>query len=145
MLSSSRFSVDLPATGAQSSRRAVELARQHRHHRIVAQLVVVVEILVAERNPEYPLAHQRRDLMLDQFWAPLVVKARRKPIHHSDRAIRRAQKQRARIRRDRPAIERRYHIASFNRCKIKQICATLCRHRGAPRISDKSLLHNNFR
>ena len=30
----------------------LELARQHRHHRIVAQLVVVVEILVAERNAD---------------------------------------------------------------------------------------------
>ena len=43
-----------------------KLARQHRHHRIVAQLVVVVEILIAERDPEHPLAHQRRHLMLDQ-------------------------------------------------------------------------------
>jgi hypothetical protein len=33
----------------------------------VAQLVVVVEILVAERNPEHTLADQRRDLMLDQI------------------------------------------------------------------------------
>ena len=44
----------------------LELAGQHRHHRIVAQLVVVVEILVAERDPEHPLADQRRDLVLDQ-------------------------------------------------------------------------------
>jgi hypothetical protein len=34
---------------------------------------------------------------------------------------------------------------SFDGCKSKQICATLCRHRGAPRIIRKSLLHNNFR
>ena len=56
-------------------RRAVlaprlELARQHRHHRIVAQLVVVVEVLVAERDPEHPLADQRRHLMLDQLRTP---------------------------------------------------------------------------
>jgi hypothetical protein len=42
------------------NRRAIlaprrELARQYRHHRIVPQLVVVVEILVAERDPEHPL------------------------------------------------------------------------------------------
>jgi hypothetical protein len=42
-------------------RRAVlaarfELAGQHRHYRIVAQLVVVVEVLIAERDPEHPLA-----------------------------------------------------------------------------------------
>ena len=39
-------------------------------HRIVAQLVVVVEILIAERNPEHPLADQRHHLMFDQLRAP---------------------------------------------------------------------------
>ena len=121
------------------NRRAIlaprlELARQHRHHRIMAQFVVVIEILVAERDPEHPLPDQGRDLVLDPFRTPLVVEARRKPIHHTDGSIRRAQKQRSGIRADRAAVERRHHFASFNRCKSKQICATLCRHRGAPRI-----------
>ena len=123
----------------------LKLAGQHRHHRIVAQLVVVVEILIAKRNPKYPLAHQGHDLMLDQILPPHVVKARRKPSRHSDHTIRRAQQQCSGVRRDRPAVERRYHFTAFNRCKSKQICATLCRHRGAPRIGKKSLLHNNFR
>jgi hypothetical protein len=46
---------------------------------------------------------------------------------------------------DRPAIECCHHFAAFNRCKSKQISATLCRHRGAPRINEKVLQHNNFR
>jgi len=37
------------------------------------------------------------------------------------------------------------NLASFHRCKSKQICATVCRHRGAPRISAKSFSQNNFR
>jgi hypothetical protein len=60
-----------------------ELARQYRHHRVVPQFIVVVEILVAERDPEYPLTDQGRDLMFDVFGAPLVVKAQRNPVHHS--------------------------------------------------------------
>jgi hypothetical protein len=68
-----------------------KLARQHCHQRIVAQFVVVVDILITERDPEHPLADQRRNSVLDQVRAPLVVKARRKPIHHSDRAIRGSQ------------------------------------------------------
>ena len=48
----------------------LKLACQHRQHRIMAQFVVVVEILIAKRNPEHPLADQRRDLVLDQFRAP---------------------------------------------------------------------------
>ena len=109
----------------------LELARQHRHHRIVAQLVVVVEILVAERDPEHPLTDQRHDLVLDQFRPSLVVKARRKPIHHSDRSIRRAQQQRSRVRRHQPGIKCGFHSATFDGSKIKPFCATLCRHRGS--------------
>ena len=123
----------------------LELARQHRHHRIVAQFVVVVEILVTERDPEHPLANQRRDVVLDQVRTPLVVKAPRKPSHHSDRSIRGAQKQRARIRCHQAGIKRCFHSAPFNSSKIKQFCATLCRHRGAPRIGPKSLSHNDSR
>ncbi len=132
------------------NRRAVlascfQLARQYRHHRIVAQLVMVIEILIAERDPEHPLTQQGRDLMFDQLLAPCVVKAGGKPLRQFDRMIRRPQKQRAGIRGDRPAVERRHNFASFNRCKSEQICATLCRHRGAPRIARKLLLHNHFR
>jgi hypothetical protein len=47
--------------------------------------------------------------------------------------------------RDRPAIKAGDNLAAFNGCKSKQICATVCRHRGAPRITPKSLRHNNFR
>jgi len=122
-----------------------ELACQHRHQRIVAQLVVVVEILVAERDPEHPLAHQRHNLMLDQVRTSLVVEACRKSIHQPDRTIRRSEKERAAIRRDWPAVERRHHFAAFHGCKSEQIWDTLCPHRGAPRIGRKLLLHNNFR
>ena len=132
------------------NRRAVlaprfQLARQHRHHRIVAQFVVVVEILIAERDREHPLADQCRDLMLDQFRAPLVVKARRKPIHHPNRTIRGSQQQRSRIRCHQSGIKCGFHRAAFNDSKIKAFCATLCRHRGSPRIGLKSLQHNDFR
>jgi hypothetical protein len=48
-------------------------------------LIVVVEILVAERDPEHPLTHQSRHTVLDQLGTPRVVKARRKPIHQINR------------------------------------------------------------
>jgi hypothetical protein len=96
-----------------------ELARQYRHHRIVPQLVVVVEILVAERDPEHPLTDKGRDLMLDVFRTPLVVKARRKPVHHSDRSIGRSQQQRSGVGGDQPRIECRCHTATFHGSKIK--------------------------
>jgi hypothetical protein len=88
-----------------------KLARQHCHHRIVAQLIVVVEVLIAERDPEHSLAHQRHHLVLDQILTPHIVKARRKPLRQPDRMIRRSKKQRSRIRRDRAAVECRHHFA----------------------------------
>ena len=108
----------------------------------MAQLVVVVEILIAKCNPEHPLADQRHHLVLNQFWAPHVVKARGQSIHHPDRAIRHAQRQPSGIR---ARIERRYHRAAFIRFKSKEIRATLCRHRGAPRVDDELFRHNGFR
>src|SRR6202043_1782004 len=65
-------------------RRAVlaarrELAGQHRHHRIVPQFVVVVEVLIAERDAEHPLADQGHHLMLDQVLATYIVCAAKFP------------------------------------------------------------------
>jgi len=41
-------------------RPAASLPARSCHHRIMAQLVSVVEVLVATRNPEHPLARQRQ-------------------------------------------------------------------------------------
>ena len=131
-------------------RRAVltpgfELARQHPHDRVVPQLVVIVEVFIAKRDAKYPLSDQRPDRMLDQVLTAMIAKAICKATHQIDRPISRAQKQRARIRCHQPGIKGRFHHAAFHPSKIKLLCATLCRHRVAPWISQKSLLHNNFR
>jgi hypothetical protein len=68
-----------------------------------------LKILVAERDPEHPLTDQGRNLMLDVFRTPLVVKAQRKPVHHSDRSIGRAEQQRSPVKGDQPGIECRFH------------------------------------
>jgi hypothetical protein len=47
----------------------------------VAQLIVVVQILVTQRNAEDALANQRADLMLDQLRAAVVGEAGSKPIN----------------------------------------------------------------
>ncbi len=98
----------------------------------MAQLVVVVEILVPERDREHPLADQGRDLVLDVFPASLIVKARRKPPHQINRSIGRSQKQCTRIRCHQSGIERRFHSPPVHGSKIKPFCATLWRHRGSP-------------
>ena len=71
-----------------------ELAGQRRQHRVVAQLVVIDQILIAERDAEHPLRNHSLDRVLDLRLDPAVVEARRKPRHQADRAIGRAEQQR---------------------------------------------------
>jgi len=129
----------------QSARLAVSLPASTAPHRIVPQLVVIVEVLITKRDPQHPLADQSGHRMFHQILAPVIAKAGRKSIHYADRPIRRAQKQRTRIRRHQPGIERCIHSPPFNDSKIKPFCATLCRHRGFLRIIEKSFSQNNFR
>jgi len=83
--------------------------------------------------------------VFNQIGAAIVAKTVCKPIHQIDGSIGRAQKQRSRIRRHQSGIERGFHSPTFDASKIKSFRATLCRHRGAPRIIGKSFSHNNFR
>jgi hypothetical protein len=80
---------------------------------------MVDQILVAERHADNTLPHQCRNLMLDQVLTPRVVEASRKPGHQSDRSIGLAQEQRTRIGSDRPSVECRDYIASFNSWESK--------------------------
>jgi hypothetical protein len=122
----------------------LKLTRQHRHHRVIPQLVVVVQVLVAERQAEHALADQRAHRMLDQHRRTRIAEAGREPIDQPDCSVRGAQQQRTGIRRDRPTIKRRDHAAPCDACKSKQIRATLCRHRGPPAKLVKSFSQNNF-
>jgi hypothetical protein len=48
----------------------LELAGEGCQHRVVPQLLVIDEILIAERNAEHPLRHHRLDAVLDLVGAP---------------------------------------------------------------------------
>ena len=111
-----------------------KLARQHRHQRIVAQFVMVVEVFVAERDRQTPAARPASPPRARSVRPAPIAKAIRKATHQINRPIGRSQKQRSRIRRHQSGIKCRIHCAAFHHSKIKLLCATLCRHRGSPRI-----------
>jgi hypothetical protein len=98
----------------------------------VAQLVVIDQVLIAQRDPEHALPNQRPDLMLDQLRGPAVGKTLGKPLDQSDRPVRRPQQQGTGIRGHPAAVKPRHHRAPFDACKTKQIRATLCLHRVSP-------------
>ena len=63
-----------------AKRRAVgapgrELAGEDRQHRVVAELVMIDEVLMAERDAEDALADQGGDLVLDPLRRPRVAEA----------------------------------------------------------------------
>ena len=121
-----------------------ELASQHRHHRVMAQLVMVVQVLVAECQTEHALADERAHLMLDQMRRTAILEAGRKPLDQADRSIRGTQQQPAGIRCDRSPIKRSDNRTPLDACKSKLIRVTLRRHRGPPQKLIKWFSQNNF-
>ena len=105
---------------AVSPQHRAQLARQHRKRRVLAQFVMIVEVLIAQSQAEDALSHQRLDRMLDI--------ARIAPIDEASVDL--PQQQRAGVRGDVPAVETSHHRAPFNRFKFEQLRRTLCRHRG---------------
>ena len=77
---SSRFSVDLPSHRRGNPHlRASKACRRGSPSPVMAQLIVIDQVLIAERQSEHPLADQRLDLVLDQLLAARVPKAGGKP------------------------------------------------------------------
>jgi hypothetical protein len=122
-----------------------ELAGQHRHHRIVAQLVMVDQVLIAERDPDHPLADQRGHRVLDPPPVAPIAETSREALDQVDCPIRGAKQQRPRIRGDRPTVERGHHRPTLNHSKRDLARATLCRHRGPPLQRVNSLSQKNYR
>jgi hypothetical protein len=106
---------------------------------------VVVEVLITQSDPEYPLADQRPDLVLDQVLTADIAEALRKTPDNTKRPVGCLKKQRSRIRRDRTPVKFGHNFAPPNGCKSKQLCVTLCRHRDSPRNTRKALSQNDFR
>jgi hypothetical protein len=82
-----------PVQGAlPGERRAVlalglELVGQRRQDRIMPQLVMVDQILVAERDADDPLHHHRFDAVLDLGLDPIILEAGGNPPDQPDRPI----------------------------------------------------------
>jgi hypothetical protein len=112
--------------------------------RIVAQPVVVVEVGVAERRADDPLADHRANLVLDEIGIAPVGERRRGSIGQPDRRVGLGEQQRAAVRRDLAAVERGDDRAARNASEIERIQSTVCRHRAHAPPQIKSFSQNNF-
>ena len=128
-------------------RRAVralglELLGEQREHRIVAQLVVVVHVLVTERDADDPLPDQRRKRVHHLVLLALIDEARGHPLDQADRAIGVPQQQPAAVRTHGAGVERRHHTAPPEAFKLELFRGTLCGHR-TPLTNPVSVCRNN--
>jgi hypothetical protein len=117
---------------------------QNRKGGILAQLVVIVEILVAQHQAEDPLPQQRLDLVFDIARVAPIAEALGKPTHQPEAPIHLPQQQRTPVRRDVAAIETGHHRTPLNRFKFEQLRATLRLHRGISLDQSKIVAAQQF-
>lgn len=65
----------------------LQLAREHRERRVLAQLVVVVQVFVAQRQTEDPLPDQRLHPVLDIARVAPIGEALGKPPHQPEAPV----------------------------------------------------------
>ena len=96
----------------------------------MAQLIVVVQILIAERDAEHPLRRHRLDAVLDLRLVAAILEAAGEAPDQPDRSVGGAEQQRAGIGGDRPTIEGHHHGPLLDACKMELFRAILRGHRG---------------
>jgi hypothetical protein len=92
----------------------LELAGEDRHHRIVAQPIMVEQVLIPQRQAEDPLADQRRNLMLDPARRAPIAETAGEPLDEPDRLVGGPEQQRPGIRGHSTPIERCDHPTSLD-------------------------------
>lgn len=75
----------LAGTQAQAGPARLQSAQHRSEHRVAAEVIVVVQVLVAERDAEHGLADQGTDIMNDTTSHAPVGEADGEPVHPVDR------------------------------------------------------------
>ncbi len=123
---------------------APELAGQEAEHGVAAQVVVIVQVLVAEGEADDALGHQRPDGVLGEPRVAVVGEAGGHAVEQAAVAADPPEQERPGVGRDRAAVERGGHFAALAALKSERDGFTLCRHRSSRAIAVKSFPKNNL-
>ena len=104
----------------------VRLADQQRQQAVAAQRVVVVQILVAQRQPVHPLRHQLPRRVLHLPAVAMILEAARDPGHQPQPPVHLAQQHAAAVRGEPAAVEAGDNPAASEAVKFKLRGSTLC-------------------
>ena len=104
-----------------------ELARQHLKHRIVPQMVVIVDVLVAQGDGEDALADQRRHRVRRRIRVAAILETARKSLNQPDCSVRGPEQQPAGVRGDLATVERTHnpvtlHGSEIDKSWLQSVC-----------------------
>jgi hypothetical protein len=121
-----------PVQGALAGQRLVHLrlAGEHVQQRVLSELFVVVEVLVAQRQRIDTLRHHLGDRMGDQNRVPTVEEALRQARQEVQTPVGFPQQERATVAGHRAAVERGADPARKMPFKLEFRLATLCHSKG---------------
>jgi hypothetical protein len=108
----------------------LRFADQHSQQWILAELLVVVQVFIAQRQSVHALGQHVLDCVLYQGWVAAIQKALAESIQKIHSPVRLPQQQRASIGADCSTIELCYYLTSAFGAECKSKFATLC-HRKA--------------
>jgi len=86
------------------------LAHQHRQQVVQPELVMVVEVFMAQRKRQYPLRYQRLYRVLNQLRIPVVDKLLRQSLEDTRLALYLPQQQSAAVGTDLPTVETTHYF-----------------------------------
>ena len=108
----------------------VLFAAQQGQQRVRAQLIVIVEVLITQRQPVDALADQLSHAVFDLRGLPIIVETVGEFPHDAGALFELAQQHRAAVGADRAAIETGHHLAAAMFGKGEAGLGTLCHGRG---------------
>ena len=119
-------------------------SRKDAEHRIVSQLFVVVEILVAQRQTVDSLREHFQNRMLHLILIPAIEKAFCQACEQVQALIGLAQQECAAVGTNRPAVEPRHDFSSSGGFKSEAGLVTLCHSEGRPLFGSNCCLETQL-
>ena len=125
----------IPVAGSYSARTLqIRCAHQQRRHAVTAQLLVIVQIVVTERQRADALPRQRPNAVLHAIGVAVVAEPPRQTIQQTQTLVRLPQQHPTGVGGDPTAVESTDDMRRLREVKMKLLACTLCGHGTSPSV-----------
>src|SRR5207244_5614898 len=111
---------------ARQRPRRIGLVHHRRHQWVMAQMIVIIQILIPERQSERSLPDHRLQRMFDQQRVAVIAEASGELLDDASPPLGLAQQQPSTIRAELPTIELNDHLTPPQRLETELRPVTLC-------------------